>query len=891
MNKITTFFFLIFSLFSIATFAQQDGYVEKYKRVTIPNTGVNFLQRLAETGVDLHCGAIIEENNVQLELSEYELQNVSAAGFSYNVLIDDLTKYYSERAQRELPTALRNLELEKQFARFQRAQSFQQPPGTQLATRSIGQIFLNNIAQPDTIAQEIDWVTPQNYNLGSMGGMVTIAEMEAQLDQMRTLFPNLITAKAPVSTTITTWEGRNVWYVKISDNPDTDENEPETLITSNIHAREAAAITNNMFFMWYLLENYATDPFVKNLVDNTEIYFIPMVNPDGVARNQTISATGGGMQRKNLRPNTCTLDNFFNSNGNLINGANDGVDLNRNFDYWYANPNGGSSTNTCSDSYRGPNAFSEPESRMLRDFVLAHQFKTVQMHHSFANSIPHPFGGSPLTLTGRENEYYKFHIDMTQYNRYVFGPTIFLAATGIADDWMLGGSADNNGKTGSGQAILATTPESGSQAEGSFWPAPNTLTLIAKRAMRINFINVLYAMKFAVLHDLTPSNITTQTVNLQFGIERLGQTPGNFTLTVTPVSSNIVSITSPASQTGMSVLEQRNVTAVMQLNSNIGFDEEIKYRVKLSNEDHDIYEAEIVKVFSPQVAFFDNAEAGNLNNWAGATWTNTNTTAFNGSRSFTDATTVAYGNNLNKSISLANPLNLQAPVGKTLTKILIQFYAKWDLERNFDFVEFQGSTNGATWFSLNGLYNKPSANSATNGHVNKSTTNQAFQQNGTLVYDGDQMDKWVREEIIIDPYNNSFLVGAANARFRFLFRTDGTNLTDNYTTSFDGFFFDDFTVLKIVEPPTLSVVDNQLETIKISPNPFKNNIQVSWPELSGEGFTATLFDLQGRLIKQQTFDNGSVQTLPIDASLSRGLYLLKLESDTGRRHTEKLLRE
>lgn len=879
MNKKTTLFAIILTFFSLTLFAQEGNADTKFKRVAIPKSGADFLLRLAETGVDLQCGAIIEENSVQLELSEYELQDIAAAGFSYNVLIDDLTKYYSERAQRELPIARRNLELEKQFARFQRAQSFQQVPGTQASNQSIGQIFLNNIAQPESSANEIDWVSPQNFVLGSMGGMVTISEMEAQLDQMRTLFPNLITAKTPVSSTETTWGGRTVWYVKISDNPDTDENEPETLITSNIHAREAAAITNNMFFMWYLLENYATDPFVKNLVDNTEIYFIPMVNPDGVARNQTISATGGGMQRKNLR-NACAGPTS----------STQGVDLNRNFDYWYANPNGGASTDPCSDSYRGPSAFSEPESRMLRDFVLAHQFKTVQMHHSFANSIPHPFGGDPLTLTGREDEYHKFHLDMTQYNRYVFGPTIFPAATGIADDWMLGGGADNNGKTGSGQAILATTPESGSSAEGSFWPSQINLVSIAKRAMRINFINVLYAMKFGVLHDLTPSNITTQTVNLQFGIERLGQTPGNFTLTVTPVSPNIVSITSPATQTGMGVLEQRNVTAVMQLNSNIGFDEEIRYRVKLSNEDHDIYEAEIVKIFSPQVAFFDNAEAGNLTNWTGGTWVNTNSTAFNGSRSFTDAIAVAYANNLSKSISLANPLNLQAPVGKTMTKILVQFYTKWDLERNFDFVEFQGSTNGTTWVSLNGLYNKPSAKFNTNGHAGKSSTNEQFQQNGTLVYDGDQMDKWVMEEIVIDPTQNSFLYESPTARFRFLFRTDSTNLTDNYTTSFDGFFFDDFTVLKIVEPPTLSVVDNKLETIKISPNPFKNNIQISWPELSGEGFTATVYDLQGRLIKQQAFTNGPVQTLSLDTSLSQGLYLLKLRSESGLEATQKLVK-
>jgi hypothetical protein len=884
MRLKTTFTALFVFSFVFATFAQNPQ-PELYKRVKINGSGATFVNKLAETGVDLRCGAVFTDTDVQLELSQSELQELQAAGFNYQVLIEDLTGFYAERAQRMLPLAKRNLEIEKQFTRFQRAQATQGASAVQAVNGELTEVLLGNVAQPETLVQEIDWTVPQNFNLGSMGGMLTVAEFEAELDKMRALFPNLISAKAPISTTETTWQGRSVWYVKISDNPDTDENEPETLMTSAIHSRESASLMNNMFFMWYLLENYATDPFVKNIVDNTEMYFIPMVNPDGVERNRIINPNGGGMQRKNLR-NVCAGPTS----------STQGVDLNRNFDYWYAFP-GGSSTNICSDSYRGTSAFSEPEARMLRDFVLSHQFKTVQMHHSFANSIPHPYGGNPTAVSGREAEYHKFHEDMTQYNRYIFGATVFPPATGIVDDWMLGGSPDNNGSTGSGQAILGTTPESGARdgSEGGFWPAPTLLDDIAKRAMRINFINVLYAMKFAVLHDLTPTHVSTQTVDLKFGIERLGQTPGNFTLSITPVSSNIVSVTQPANQTGMAVLEQRNITASLQLAPNVIPGDTIQFVAKLSNEDHDLYEADILKIFGANQLFFDDAESGNLNNWvsSGGSWANTTADKFNGNRAFSDANTLAYGTNLSKILRLNTALNFTANAGFELVSGMVQFYTRWDLERNFDFVEFQASTDGgSSWVPVNGLYNKPATIFNSNDHAGKSTTNEQFQpNNGTLLYDGDRMGKWVLEQFLINPTHNSFLFDQPNVQFRFLFRSEGSNLGENYPTQFDGFFFDDFTVLKIVEPPTLSVVDNQLETIKISPNPFKNNIQVSWPELSGEGFTATLFDLQGRLIKQQTFDNGSVQTLPIDASLSRGLYLLKLESDTGRRHTEKLLRE
>src|SRR4030067_683627 len=62
------------------------------------------------------------------------------------------------------------------------------------------------------------------FGFGSMGGFYTFNEVVAQLDTMRLLYPNLITVKDSIGSSI---EGRTIWAVKISDNPDVTENEPQ----------------------------------------------------------------------------------------------------------------------------------------------------------------------------------------------------------------------------------------------------------------------------------------------------------------------------------------------------------------------------------------------------------------------------------------------------------------------------------------------------------------------------------------------------------------------------------------------------------------------------------------------------------------------------------------
>ena len=161
---------------------------------------------------------------------------------------------------------------------------------------------------------------------------------------------------------------------------------------------------------------------------------------------------GGGMQRKNLRPNT-------GGTGNTS--VDRGVDLNRNFDYFWGYNNIGSSGTATASNYRGPSPESEPETQIMVDFISTRNIKSSVWNHSYANSVPHPYGGIPTQSTDREDEYYRWHEEMTRYNRYLYGATIFYESNGLPDDWMMGGAADGNGSTGSGQAIIATTPEHG----------------------------------------------------------------------------------------------------------------------------------------------------------------------------------------------------------------------------------------------------------------------------------------------------------------------------------------------------------------------------------------------------------------------------------------------
>ncbi|NNL31599.1 MAG: T9SS type A sorting domain-containing protein [Flavobacteriaceae bacterium] len=803
MKKITLFVALLCCAIQF-TLAQDN-----YKRVSISNVSESTIHQLNDLGIDLTCGVIKTKDKITLELFDIQLDQLKDQGINYNILIDDMEEYYSQRAIKDLPKA--SLELAQQKA--------------QSATKSYSvNEILNNVGQYDA-CDEIDWAVPANWKLNDatnypaetnhFGGCLTYQMVLDELDLMRSLYPNLISVKSDASVTPTdpavdtTFEGRTVYYVRISDNPDTDEaGEPETLYQSLIHSREASTVMNQLFFMWYLLENYNTDDAIKNLVNNQALYFIPVFNPDGFVYNQTQAPNGGGGQRKNRNTTVGGCSTYLF-----------GIDLNRNSAYYWGN--GGSSTNGCNDTYMGTSQFSENETQIMRDFFLDHDFELALNHHSYKNAMLHAYAGTTIT-NPRPDEYSKYNHDMTYYNRYAHGPSTSISSlnSGNMNDWMLGGPAGTSANgtptgTGSGKETMAWTPENGIFSEGSgggyggFWPQPSNYLPIAKRAMRMNFMAAYFSGKYAKLHDLNQSDITSTSGNLSFAIENLGQKASDFTVTVTPVSANVLTVGPAVTEvfSAAQVLEQRTVNIAYTLDPSIQADDDIEFKVVLTNNyasDNVLYEANILKKYTPTILFEDDPDTDSLTNWTQTGTWYTTVDAFSGTTAITSTNIAPYSNSSSKQLQMNGTVDLSG-----IPTVLIQFYAKWDLERSFDYVQIEGSTNGSTWTPLCGKLTKPGAPDSNNTYSGKSATNNQFQPDGQPLYDGDTQGKWNMEEIVIDATTNSFLYNQSTVYLRFDFRTDGTNRQDSYyNANFEGFSFDDFKVLEIKVPCVTSIPTN-----------------------------------------------------------------------------------
>ncbi|RMH73621.1 MAG: T9SS C-terminal target domain-containing protein [Gemmatimonadetes bacterium] len=182
----------------------------------------------------------------------------------------------------------------------------------------------------------------------------------------------------------TTLEGRTMWAIKISDNPQMDEDEPVILIDGHIHAEEILGVEISMMLIDQLLTGYGNDDQVTFWVDETEIWVVPIGNPDG---HQVVFDNTDICYRKNKRDNNhngvfdysiaecpgvfpdvpCDENNGAHPECTLINDSDcDGVDLNRNFDWAWA---AAADTNQCSEYYVGTAPFSEPEALAIAELA------------------------------------------------------------------------------------------------------------------------------------------------------------------------------------------------------------------------------------------------------------------------------------------------------------------------------------------------------------------------------------------------------------------------------------------------------------------------------------------------------------------------------------------
>ncbi len=174
----------------------------------------------------------------------------------------------------------------------------------------------------------------------------------------------------------------DVWCLKLSDNVQVNEDEPNVFFAAEIHAREPISLEVDMHILNYLVSNYGVIDSVTAWIDSTQIWFIPLMNPDG---HKLVTEGWHTYHRKNM------LDN--NANGLPDYSTADGVDLNRNFGYVWGN--NGTSNDPNSSIYHGPNEWSEQESVFARDLIYTHKFYAGITYHSYGQYVLYPLGHLP----------------------------------------------------------------------------------------------------------------------------------------------------------------------------------------------------------------------------------------------------------------------------------------------------------------------------------------------------------------------------------------------------------------------------------------------------------------------------------------------------------------
>lgn len=780
MKSFSLFLSILFLVCGLSAQSQQ------WSRVCI-YTGESGLTQLAQAGICVDHGVVKHGHSFITDLSQAELVKVNQLGLNYDIVIADVQAHYIHQNDPEC-----------------------------LAQSQVNSQVTNCTAQNQL-------PTPTNFSLGSMGGFFTYSEILWHLDNMATLYPNLVKPRAAIDSTITTAEGRYVYWMKLSDNPSTDEVEPEMLYTAAHHAREPAGVSQLILYMYYLLENYATNPEIQYLINNTELYFVPCINPDGYIYNETTNPLGGGMWRKNRRDN---LDGSY------------GVDLNRNYGYNWGYDDIGSSPNTIDNTYRGTSDFSEPETQLIRQMCTTHNFRIVLNYHTFSNVLICPWGYAPQIFTPDSALYAIWGRALTIENDYVFGTvnqTLGYIANGVSDDWMYGEQTLK-------PKIMAMTPEAGDQVDG-FWPAQNRIIDICKINIPMDLNAARLILAYGIVNDRDDRYLRQLSGHLHFDFQRLGlDTTPTYTVSITPISTWMTAVGPSRTYTSFNLLQSATDSIAYTLNPSTPAGTAISYIIAVNNGTF-TWQDTITKIYGATNILLANSGGSTIGWTALGNWNTTSTQYRSAPSSITDSPFGNYGAGdyniftVDSTIDLSNALSAQ-----------LSFYTRFEIEPGYDFAQAEVSTdNGASWTALCGHY----------------TTNNNNLDNGNPIWTGFQTG-WVKEQLSLDNYLGQQIL----IRFRLL---------SDWGNEFDGFFFDDL-LAESIDTTISSLGVNELSLLQISqnmPNPADEYTYINLGRMTTNGILE-VYSSVGELVVQIPVNTGdSVLRMNTD-QLPSGVYFYRL---------------
>lgn len=198
-------------------------------------------------------------------------------------------------------------------------------------------------------------------------------ELRTELERLANEHSDLVTLETIGISVL----GRDILAMRI--NPDVNSvaeqsGKPGIIFMGGHHAREHLSVEIPLLFLKYFLENYDSDPALQRLAETRDIFVVPLVNPDGAEFDIETGSYKTWRKNRSRADARCA-----------------GTDLNRNYSFMWGT--GGSSNNECSDTYMGPQPFSEPETRAIKNFVEYHpNLKILLSFHTFSELILYPWG-------------------------------------------------------------------------------------------------------------------------------------------------------------------------------------------------------------------------------------------------------------------------------------------------------------------------------------------------------------------------------------------------------------------------------------------------------------------------------------------------------------------
>ncbi|MBN1425568.1 hypothetical protein JXA88_13520 [Candidatus Fermentibacteria bacterium] len=510
----------------------------------------------------------------------------------------------------------------------------------------------------------------------------TLAEAKALLDSVHAACPAITAAPFSLGTS---HEGRPIWALKISDNPHLDEDEPEILIDGLHHAREVMSVETILDFARLLCSGYDDDPEIRAVVDQRQIFLVPVVNPDGMVYNEQVNPQGGGMWRKNRRDN---------GNGTF------GVDLNRNYSYEWGRDDG-SSADPASNVYRGPAPSSEPETQAIIAFMVSRRLVTHLSMHSFLGAALIPWGYTSAPAPD-DDLLRTWARRLSADNGYAVAQPaeVLYLCSGMTTDYAYGDTEAKN-------RIISSTIEIGGSG---FWPAEHEVPALIEECRapllhasqsagiwlavadwgigggngdgRIDpgeTIRVTFAMENrAVTASASPGTISLTTDDAYVLLHTPGAAiPGLAAQDTVQCSDIVFSVDDSAPQGHI-------ITMIVRAHTS-GFvgEERVRFRVG-----------------RPPALFFDDFE-GDLGAWVPeGSWGLTVEDANSPVTSLTDSPGASYENYADSAVRLAHAVDLSSVPGAELS-----FWHRYSTEEGYDhcIVEASGD-GGAAWRQLGPQY-------------------------------------------------------------------------------------------------------------------------------------------------------------------------------------------